>query len=108
MRTVTRTLQVLMVSLLLIPAFQSNAQVTLFTEGWETAGIGQTPPAGWAVDLVSRHQLHLLPIIRNIPHLYPLRRFHVRRISFMVYWKLHKPFKKDCSGFNCWVQQYYG
>ena len=52
MKNVTKILQVLMVSLLLVFAFQSKAQVTLFTEGWETAGNAtQTPPAGWAVDV---------------------------------------------------------
>ncbi|MFZ4521016.1 MAG: PKD domain-containing protein [Bacteroidales bacterium] len=29
------------------------SQTTLFTENWEAATIGQTPPPGWAVDLVS-------------------------------------------------------
>ena len=54
MRTVTKFLSMMMVALLLLViAIQSNAQVTLFTEGWETAAVGQTPPAGWAVDLVS-------------------------------------------------------
>jgi hypothetical protein len=28
-------------------------QTTLLTEGWESAAIGNTPPAGWATDLVS-------------------------------------------------------
>ena len=50
MKTVTKTLQVLMVLLLLAFAFQTKAQTTLFTEGWETASIGTTPPAGWAVN----------------------------------------------------------
>ena len=31
----------------------TNAQTTLFTEDWETAAIGQTPPAGWGIDLVA-------------------------------------------------------
>ena len=50
MKNVTKILQVLMVSLLLVFAFQSKAQVTMFTEGWESAAVGTTPPAGWAVD----------------------------------------------------------
>jgi len=50
MKIVTKTLQVLMVLLLLAFAFQSKAQVTLFTETWESAAVGTTPPAGWAVD----------------------------------------------------------
>ncbi len=50
MKTVTKSLQVLMVLLLLAFAFQSKAQITLYTEGWETAAVGTTPPAGWAVD----------------------------------------------------------
>jgi PKD repeat protein len=29
------------------------SQTVLLTESWESASIGQTPPAGWAVDLVS-------------------------------------------------------
>ena len=29
------------------------AQTTLLTEDWETAAIGQTPPSGWGIDLVS-------------------------------------------------------
>jgi len=29
------------------------AQTTIFTEDWETAAVGQTPPTGWGVDLVS-------------------------------------------------------
>jgi len=29
------------------------AQTTLLTEDWETAAVGQTPPTGWGIDLVS-------------------------------------------------------
>ena len=29
------------------------AQTTLLTESWETAAVGQTPPTGWGIDLVS-------------------------------------------------------
>jgi len=50
MKTVTKLLQVVMVLLLLAFASQTKAQLTIFTEGWESAGIGTTPPAGWAVD----------------------------------------------------------
>ena len=50
MKTVTQLLQVVMVLLLLAFASQTKAQLTIFTEGWESAGIGTTPPAGWAVD----------------------------------------------------------
>ncbi|MCX6286150.1 MAG: hypothetical protein NTY96_03470, partial [Bacteroidetes bacterium] len=52
MKNVTKTLQVLMVLLLLAFASQSKAQVTLFTEGWESAAVGAVPPAGWAIDLL--------------------------------------------------------
>ena len=38
--------------LLLTPFCSIHAQTTLFTEDFETADIGQTPPAGWGVDLV--------------------------------------------------------
>ncbi|MEI7727723.1 MAG: hypothetical protein WCK09_21630, partial [Bacteroidota bacterium] len=31
----------------------SFSQTTLFTEDWETAAVGQTPPTGWGIDLVS-------------------------------------------------------
>ena len=54
MRNVTKTLQ--MFAMILIAAFafavQGVAQTTLLTESFE-GGTGQTPPAGWAVDLVS-------------------------------------------------------
>jgi len=50
MKTVTKLLPVLMVFLLLAFASQTKAQITLLTEGWESAAIGTTPPAGWAVD----------------------------------------------------------
>jgi len=52
MKNVTKFLQVLMVTLLLAFAIQSQAQVTLLTQGWETAAVGQTPPTGWAIDLL--------------------------------------------------------
>ena len=34
-------------------SFTNFAQTTLFTEDWETAAVGQTPPTGWGIDLVS-------------------------------------------------------
>jgi hypothetical protein len=55
MKNVTRNLQVWVVVLLSIFVFavQSQAQTTLFTEDFETAAIGQTPPAGWGMDVVA-------------------------------------------------------
>ena len=50
MKLFTKHLQLLMVILLLAVASQALAQTTLFTEGWESASVGMTPPAGWAVD----------------------------------------------------------
>ena len=53
MRTITKYLSMLMVVLsILVFASQTKAQTTLMTQGWETAGIGTTPPAGWAIDLM--------------------------------------------------------
>jgi len=39
--------------LALFLTFSGTGQTVLFTENWESAAISQTPPAGWAVDLVS-------------------------------------------------------
>jgi PKD repeat protein len=47
---ITRIFLFVLLSLLFASA---NAQTTLFTEDWETAAIGQTPPSGWGIDLVS-------------------------------------------------------
>jgi hypothetical protein len=54
MRNVTKMLQVLTAFFLMAFVFatQVNAQVTLFTESFESAAVGQTPPAGWATDVV--------------------------------------------------------
>jgi len=40
-------------ALALVFANQAQAQTILFTQDWETAAIGATPPASWGVDLVS-------------------------------------------------------
>jgi PKD repeat protein len=55
MKTYTRIFSVLVLALLLVllTGYNSNAQTTLFTEDWETAAVGQTPPSGWGVDVVS-------------------------------------------------------
>jgi hypothetical protein len=54
MRTFTKHISVLMVFLsILVFVSQSRAQVTLYTQNWETAAVGQVPPSGWAVDLVA-------------------------------------------------------
>jgi hypothetical protein len=37
---------------ILVFASQTKAQITLMTQGWETAAIGTTPPTGWAIDLM--------------------------------------------------------
>jgi hypothetical protein len=51
MRTLTKYLSMLMVMLsMLVFVSQTKAQTTLFTEGWESAAIGTTPPAGWVVN----------------------------------------------------------
>ena len=42
----------LMAAGLLGPAARSFAQTTLFTEDFESAAIGQAPPAGWGIDNV--------------------------------------------------------
>jgi hypothetical protein len=55
MRNVTKMMQMLFAVLLMAFVFatQGTAQVTLLTESFESAAIGQTPPAGWGIDLVS-------------------------------------------------------
>jgi len=45
--------RVFLIVILSISFAGTNAQTTLFTEDWETAAIGQTPPAGWGIDLVA-------------------------------------------------------
>ncbi len=44
----------LMAAGLLGSAVRSGAQTTLFTEDFESASVGQTPPAGWGIDNVAR------------------------------------------------------
>ena len=55
MKSITRIFQLLIVVILSIFVFavQVKAQTTLFTENFETAAIGQTPPAGWGVNFFS-------------------------------------------------------
>ncbi|MEI6682636.1 MAG: T9SS type A sorting domain-containing protein [Bacteroidota bacterium] len=43
----------LFVAILFLFCTGGLAQTTLLTEDWETAAVGQTPPAGWGIDLVS-------------------------------------------------------
>ncbi len=54
MRKLTKLMQLLIVVVLstFVFALQGTAQTTLLTESFESAAVGQTPPTGWAVDLV--------------------------------------------------------
>ncbi|MCX6249576.1 MAG: PKD domain-containing protein [Bacteroidetes bacterium] len=55
MKTFTKIHRILLLTVLIVFVAASNtkAQTTLFTEDWESASIGQTPPTGWGVDLVT-------------------------------------------------------
>jgi hypothetical protein len=55
MRNVTKMMQMLFAVMLMAFVFATTgtAQVTLLTESFESAAIGATPPAGWAIDVVS-------------------------------------------------------
>jgi len=55
MKSISKFIRLLLLIVLpsLVLIHTGRAQTTLFTEDFETAAIGQTPPAGWGIDLVS-------------------------------------------------------
>jgi PKD repeat protein len=57
--------------ILLASFFQATGQTVLFTENWETASIGQTPPAGWGIDLVSGNNYTHFLQTGTSPNCYP-------------------------------------
>jgi len=55
MKTITKSIRLIILVVFVSTIFihSGKAQTTLFTEDWETAGLGQTPPTGWSTELVS-------------------------------------------------------
>jgi PKD repeat protein len=55
MNTTSRCFKAILALVIVGISFAHNviSQTTLLAEGWETAAVGQTPPAGWGIDYLS-------------------------------------------------------